>query len=103
MQGRLDGELVNDTGATAGRFGARDWARFVVPSAAGILTFLVPISVGGLSMESEGRSRVVHQVSFWDGLVIAAAKRSGCRILCSEDLQARATFEGADLLNPFAG
>ncbi len=46
---------------------------------------------------------IVHGVSYWDGLVIAAAKRSGCRILYSEDLQAGRSFAGVEIINPFAG
>lgn len=45
---------------------------------------------------------IVHGASFWDGLVVAAAKRSGCRILYSEDLQAGRSFEGIEIVNPFA-
>lgn len=45
---------------------------------------------------------IVHGASFWDSLVIAAAKRSGCRILYSEDLQAGRSFEGVEIVNPFA-
>ena len=46
---------------------------------------------------------IVHGVSYWDSLVIAAAKRSGCRILYSEDPQAGRSFEGVEIINPFAG
>ncbi len=45
---------------------------------------------------------IVHGASFWDSLVIAAAKRSGCRILYSEDLQSGRSFEGVEIVNPFA-
>ncbi len=45
---------------------------------------------------------IVHGVSFWDSLVIAAAQRSGCRLLYSEDLQTGRSFEGVEIVNPFA-
>jgi predicted nucleic acid-binding protein len=45
---------------------------------------------------------IIHGVSFWDGLVIACAKRAGCRVLYSEDLQAGRSFEGMEIVNPFA-
>jgi len=44
---------------------------------------------------------IVHGVSFWDGLIIAAAKRAGCRVLYSEDLRCGASFEGVEIVNPF--
>lgn len=45
--------------------------------------------------------RIVHGLAFWDALVVAAAKRAGCRVLYSEDLQAGRTFEGLQIVNPF--
>lgn len=44
---------------------------------------------------------VVHGLAFWDALVVSAAKRAGCRVLYSEDLQAGQTFEGLEIVNPF--
>lgn len=47
----------------------------------------------------------VHQeqhVSFWDGLIIAAALRLGCTRLLSEDLQAGRMIDGIEIINPFA-
>jgi predicted nucleic acid-binding protein len=44
----------------------------------------------------------LHRISFWDGRVVRAAQRSGCRVLLSEDLQAGRAFEGLEIRNPFA-
>lgn len=44
----------------------------------------------------------LHQVSFWDSLIIRAALRSGCSILYSEDLQTGRRIEGLEIVNPFA-
>jgi predicted nucleic acid-binding protein len=41
------------------------------------------------------------QVSFWDGLIVAAAERSRCRFLLSEDFQAGRRFDSVTILNPF--
>jgi predicted nucleic acid-binding protein len=43
-----------------------------------------------------------HAVSFWDGLVIAAATRMGCSRLLSEDLQAGQRINGLQIVNPFS-
>lgn len=40
--------------------------------------------------------------SWWDALVVAAAQRSGCAILLTEDLQDRQTVDGVRIVNPFA-
>src|ERR1700733_10388828 len=41
------------------------------------------------------------QVSFWDGLIVAAAERTRCRFLLSEDFQTGREFGTITILNPF--
>ena len=41
------------------------------------------------------------QVSFWDGLIVAAAERTRCSFLLSEDLQDGQKFGSVTILNPF--
>jgi predicted nucleic acid-binding protein len=43
-----------------------------------------------------------HQFNLWDGVVLAAAAESGCRLLLSEDLQDGFTWSGVTVANPFA-
>jgi predicted nucleic acid-binding protein len=43
----------------------------------------------------------LHAVSFWDGLIIQAARSAGCRILYTEDLQHGRRFDGLEVVNPF--
>lgn len=43
----------------------------------------------------------LHQVSFWDGLIIRAALASGCTRLYSEDLQHGWRLDGLEVVNPF--
>jgi predicted nucleic acid-binding protein len=43
------------------------------------------------------------QLSFWDGLVVAAARAAGCDTLVTEDLAAGSTIAGVDIEDPFAG
>jgi len=42
------------------------------------------------------------QVSFWDGMIVAAAERTRCRFLLSEDFQTGREFGGVTIVNPFA-
>lgn len=44
---------------------------------------------------------LLHQVSFWDALVIRAAREGGCRVLYTEDLQHGQDFDGVRVENPF--
>ncbi len=42
-----------------------------------------------------------HQLSFWDALIVAAARIAGCQILLTEDLQEGMNFGGILVVNPF--
>lgn len=42
----------------------------------------------------------IHKLSFWDALIVRTAKQSGCRVLFSEDMQAR-EVDGILVVNPF--
>jgi len=41
------------------------------------------------------------QISFWDSMIVAAAERTRCRWLLSEDFQAGRQFGAITVLNPF--
>ena len=43
----------------------------------------------------------LHQLSFWDGLIIRAALASGCTRLYSEDLHDGWRLDGLMVINPF--
>jgi predicted nucleic acid-binding protein len=44
----------------------------------------------------------LHGFSFWDALVVRAAKQSGCTVLFSEDLQEAREVDGVRIMNPFS-
>ncbi len=43
----------------------------------------------------------LHDLAFWDALIVRSALVSGCSRLFSEDLQRGRRFEGAQVVNPF--
>ena len=43
----------------------------------------------------------LHGVSFWDALVLRAAKQAGCSIVLSEDMQGNREIDGVQIVNPF--
>ena len=43
----------------------------------------------------------LHGFSFWDALILRAAKQSGCRVLFSEDFQPSRELDGVQIVNPF--
>jgi predicted nucleic acid-binding protein len=44
---------------------------------------------------------VLSQISFWDGLIIAAAEQANCSFIYSEDLNNSQTIRGIKIINPF--
>jgi predicted nucleic acid-binding protein len=44
----------------------------------------------------------LHSFSFWDALILRAAKQSGCTVLLSEDMQHSREIDGVRIENPFA-
>lgn len=43
----------------------------------------------------------LHAFSFWDALILQAAKQSGCSVLFSEDMQYAREINGVRVVNPF--
>jgi predicted nucleic acid-binding protein len=43
----------------------------------------------------------LHGFSFWDALVLRAAKQAGCTVLLSEDFQDQRAVDGIRIVNPF--
>jgi predicted nucleic acid-binding protein len=43
----------------------------------------------------------LHGLSFWDALVLRAAKQAGCTVLLSEDMQHAQEIDGVQIVNPF--
>ena len=43
----------------------------------------------------------LHGFSFWDALVVRAAKQSGCRVVFSENMQEAREIDGVQIVNPF--
>ena len=44
---------------------------------------------------------VLHQLSFWDSLIISAAKSAHCQVILSEDMNHDAVLSGVRIQNPF--
>lgn len=43
----------------------------------------------------------LHQISFWDSLIITAAKSARCHTILTEDLHHRGIIAGVQIQNPF--
>ena len=45
--------------------------------------------------------RQTYRLNYWDCLIIAAAKQSGCEAVFSEDMNAGQDYDGMRVINPF--
>jgi predicted nucleic acid-binding protein len=43
----------------------------------------------------------LHGFSFWDALVLRAAKQAGCSVVFSEDMQNMREVDGLEIIDPF--
>lgn len=60
--------------------------------------------VHGMTVESFLEARLFHeqyQISHWDGLILAVAKRAQCETIYSEDLNPGQSYDGVTAINPF--
>ena len=43
----------------------------------------------------------LHNINFWDALILRSAKQTGCKILLTEDMQTHRQVDGIEIVNPF--
>lgn len=43
----------------------------------------------------------LHDINFWDALIVRSAHQSGCSVLLSEDMQEQREVDGVRIINPF--
>jgi predicted nucleic acid-binding protein len=60
-----------------------------------------PVSVNGALLQSAWRLQDRFGFSFWDSLIVAAAKVSSCDFLLTEDFQTGQNVDGLLVVNPF--
>jgi predicted nucleic acid-binding protein len=97
--GRLSFQVLAEFYANAIRLkhSARDGARAEVRD----LLAWDPVVVDTAVVELGWRFQDRYQLSFWDSLILAAAKMSACGYLLTEDLQTGQILDGIEVVNPF--
>ena len=60
-----------------------------------------PVAVDRAILERSWKVQDRYRLSFWDALIVSAAKSTGCRYLLTEDLQAGQELDGVVVVNPF--
>lgn len=67
-----------------------------------ILSALVAVTIDADHVIESIKLHRLYDVSFWDALIVHAARRAGCDRLITEDLQAGQRIEGVEIVDPFA-
>jgi predicted nucleic acid-binding protein len=60
-----------------------------------------PVILDDVTIDVAWKIQDRYQLSFWDALIVAAAKSSSSRFLLTEDLQADQDLDGLTVINPF--
>jgi len=60
-----------------------------------------PVAIDSDIVESAWKVQDCFHLSFWDSLIVAAAKAASCRYLLTEDLQSGQDLNGLLVVNPF--
>jgi predicted nucleic acid-binding protein len=61
----------------------------------------LPVMLDAAILERGWKIQDRYRLSFWDFLIVAAAKSAGCRPHLTEDLQANQNLDGVMVVNPF--
>ena len=60
-----------------------------------------PVVIDAAVLDRAWKIQDRYRLSFWDSLIVAAAKAASCRWLLTEDLQADQVLDGITVINPF--
>ena len=60
-----------------------------------------PVIADAALLEQGWKIQDRYRLSYWDALIVAAAKASACRYLLTEDLQSGQAVDGIEVVNPF--
>jgi predicted nucleic acid-binding protein len=67
-----------------------------------LLAALVAVTIDADHIVESIKLHRLYSLSFWDCLIVQAARRAGCDRLMTEDLQAGQRIEGVEVVDPFA-
>lgn len=97
--GRVSFQVLNEFYVNAVRLNpaASDQARSEVRD----LLAWNPVMTDASVIERGWKLQDRYQLSFWDSLIVAAAKAAACGFLLTEDLQDGQKLDGVEVVNPF--
>lgn len=97
--GRVSFQVLNEFYVNAMRLkpAASDEARAEVRD----LLAWKPVVVDAAVLERGWKLQDRYRLSYWDALIVAAAKTASCGFLLTEDLQDGQKLDGVEVVNPF--
>ncbi len=60
-----------------------------------------PVITDAVVLEQGWKIQDHYRLSYWDALIVAAAKEASCRYLLTEDLQVGQKLDGVEIISPF--
>jgi predicted nucleic acid-binding protein len=98
-QGRISFQVLQEFYAQV----AHKWPRARQDARSEVRDLLAwrPVAVDGMLLDHAWRIQDRYRMSFWDALIVAAAKSASCRYLLTEDFQAGQDFDGLLVVDPF--
>ncbi|MEA2883146.1 MAG: hypothetical protein QOH32_2402 [Bradyrhizobium sp.] len=101
--GKLSVQVLNEFTAVSRRKQGKQW-RQIDEAIADVLALVDPPRALTLDLHIGARTLAeLHQLSFYDALIVASAIEAGCDVLYSEDMQHQRTLGGLAIINPFFG
>ena len=97
--GRVSFQVLNEFYVNAMRLkpGGSEQARAEVRD----LLAWSPVAVDAAVIERGWKLQDRYQISYWDSLIVAAARAASCGFLLSEDFQNGQLMDGVEVVNPF--
>jgi predicted nucleic acid-binding protein len=98
-RGRISFQVLSEfyVNAVRKRPSAREEARAEVRD----LLAWNPVVTDAALLERGWKLQVRYKLSYWDALIVAAAKAASCKYLLTEDLQSGQELDGIEVVNPF--
>jgi predicted nucleic acid-binding protein len=98
-QGRISFQVLGEFYVNAVRIrpAAREDARSEVRD---LLTWN-PVVTDAALLERGWKLQERYRLSYWDALIVGAARAASCRYLLTEDFQAGQKLDGIEVVNPF--
>src|SRR6267378_7141346 len=98
-RGRTSFQVLQEffVNATQKSLSSRDEARAEVRD----LVAWNPVALDAVTLDHSWKIQDRYQLSFWDALIVAAARQALCGYLLTEDLQADQDIDGVVVVNPF--